>query len=166
MLLHCGTADWIRVFFLITLSQWEKATCLNVNEVDEMEKLEIHQSLFHVLLPASCRLLHSLNFLSFRMKIADSKTSQGIQTWCKVFSVTNMQIQRCRLHVSALSTVERDQKHVWFMMQRRLVNYSLIYLWVRCNLQAHKLSQTERENMEKTALIFFWLKNQSADVQH
>lgn len=142
-------------FFSISLSQWKKATCLNVNEVEKMEKLEIRQSLFHVLLPASCRLLHSLNFLSFRMKIADSKTSQGIQTWCKVFSVINMQIQRCRLHVSALSTVERDQKHVWL---------------VRCNLQAHELSQTERERtckrLQRKTVIFFWLKHQRAAVQH
>lgn len=40
----------------------------------------IRQVLFDVVLLASCRLLHSLNFLSFRMKLADSKTSQGIQT--------------------------------------------------------------------------------------
>lgn len=147
----CSTvAQLIGSKFFLDLSQPMKKGTLNVNEVEKMEKLEIRQSLFHVLLPASCRLLHSLNFLSFRMKIADSKTSQGIQTWCKVFSVINMQIQRCRLHVSALSTVERDQKHVWL---------------VRCNLQAHERERTCKRLQRKT-VIFFWLKHQRAAVQH
>lgn len=36
-----------------------------------------------------------IQLLSFRMKIADIKTSQGIRTWCKVISAVS-QICKCR----------------------------------------------------------------------